>query len=181
MCSSVYSQALGCWSSNDPAKSNLKTSLTAYSSKVPNNKAPVVPSSDTGIGVRTYGMGQRVLIFGCDSVATKVPIVNVPNRVATSGHSGHYTLKGAINMRYSPVPGENPEQQYIPEAVQAIFDNAQASLPTRNSGDGSFATCIACLYYARAKKENDHIKNNCPQCWTNYCWQTDQSDPNPRV
>jgi hypothetical protein len=70
---------------------------------MPNNKAPFVSSSDF---FGTYQMGQRVYIFGCDTVADRTPIINFPNRIVNSGHSGHYTLKNAINMRYSPF-GEN--------------------------------------------------------------------------
>jgi hypothetical protein len=118
-------------------------------------------------------MGQRVYIFGCDSVSTKSPIVNVPNRIVNSGHSGHYTLKGAINMRYSPFGfGDNDEQQYTPAAVQAIFENAKGSLPNK-SGLAPFDKCIACLYYARATRDDAFMRFDptCSQCYTDYCFQ----------
>lgn len=117
-------------------------------------------------------MGQRVYIFGCDTVKDRTPIINFPNRIVTSGHSGHYTLKGAINMRYSPVENENGEQQYTPEAVEAFWENAKAGIPNRDrSNDGKFEYCIACLYYARAKQSNDFIRESCPKCWANYCFK----------
>lgn len=92
MCISGYSLALGCHSSNAPATSNLRDSLTKYEKQMPNNKAPFVPTSDKGI-FSTYGMGQRVYIFGCNNVSMSTPIINFPNRIVNSGHSGHYTLK----------------------------------------------------------------------------------------
>ena len=77
-------------------------------------------------------------------------------------------------MRYSPFGvGDNEEQQYTPAAVQAFWENAKAGLPNRDqSSDGSFAYCIACLYYARAMKLNNYIETNCQKCWTNYCFES---------
>lgn len=178
MCISGYAYALGCWSSNDPATSSLRDSLTKYEAQEPTNTAPFVPTKDkrpTPLHpLATYGMGQRVYIFGCDTVSTKTPIINFPNRIVNSGHSGIYTLKGAINMRYSPFgPGNNPEQQFTPAAVEAFWQNAKAGIPDLQSGDGSFAHCIACLYYARATKIDGFMRTVCHKCHDNYCFKPD--------
>lgn len=98
--------------------------------------------------------------------------MNIPNRIITSGHSGHYTLKGAINMRYSPFNVNNAEQQYTDAAINAFWDNAKSSLP--NIG-APFAKCVACLYYARATRNNDYMRTtsdaDCQGCYRDYCYK----------
>ena len=170
MCVSFLAQGLGCLSDNDPSTSNLGISLAKYSSKVSNSKAPPFPTTNTN-----FEMGNKVVIFGCKDVATSTPIVNIPNRVIKSGHSGHYTLKGAFNLQYSPDNVRNPEQQFTTEAVEAFWENAKASLPSK-SGLPDFDTCIACLYYAKAMGNNDYMQNNdgsgaCKGCYSNYCYE----------
>ena len=171
MCISNYAQGLGCWTGVDPGQSNLGTSLKSYRDKVKYGKDPTFAQDNEKID-----FDKKVIIFGCNEVADKTPIVNVPNRIVTSGHSGHYTLKGSINMRYYPVVDvTNDQQQYTRESVNAFWENAKASLPSK-SGLPDFGTCIACLYFAKAMGNNDYMQNNdgsgaCKRCYSNYCYE----------
>ena len=71
----------GCFSVNDARKSNLGTSLSGYRDRMPGNTAPPYPTT----AAEDLKLGERVVIFGCDTVSTKTPIVNIPNRAVLSG------------------------------------------------------------------------------------------------
>lgn len=107
-------------------------------------------------------------------MATKTPIVNIPNRIIKTGHSGHYTLKGSINMQYSPFNIQNEEQQYTDPAIDAFWENASSSLPKKD-GLPDFEKCVACLYFARATRNNTFMQTttapDCQGCYSNYCYQ----------
>lgn len=103
-------------------------------------------------------------------MSTKTPIVNIPNRVVLSGQSGHDTLKGCVNLQ---LPGGDlfrGQQQYKLSDVEAIFANGAACLPSK-PGLPDFATCVACLYYAKAKGDDNFMRTDaeCSPCHAAYC------------
>lgn len=178
-CSSSFTLLLGCFSDNDVSTSNLGSSVSKFKDKVPVNTAPTIPN----VGVDdTLAMGQRVVIFGCDEVATKTPIVNIPNRAVLSGQSGFYTFKGSVNELFGFLEPINPEQQFTLSELDAIFANAKASLPNK-SGLPLFDMCVACLYYAKATRNNTFMGTDtvCGACGQAYCYSATPSRPDTRT
>lgn len=62
------------------------------------------------------------------------------------------------------------EQQYKLSDVQAIFGNGAAALPS-NPNLPNFGNCVACLYYAKAKGDNNFMRMDpeCSPCYAAYC------------
>lgn len=54
----------GCFSTNDATQSNLGQSISLYQDRMPDNTAPPFPMTPS----KDKKIGQRVLIFGCDTV-----------------------------------------------------------------------------------------------------------------
>lgn len=160
----------GCFSSNNVSKNYLFRTLDAYQTQMPVNSVPLYPRADgTNFNVSDpkSQFGQRVLIFGCDHVSDKTPLVVIPNRMILSGHSGHGTEKGAMNVNIpfllAPI--------YKVNDIERIFANSEAGLPSR-PGLPDFPKCIACVYYAKALGQNDFMRTDpdCSACYESYCW-----------
>ncbi len=77
----ALSGVFGCFSVNDAQISNLGTSIRMYKDRVNDRTDPPYPSG----AAKELKLGERVTFFGCDTVSTKTPIVNVPNRIVKSG------------------------------------------------------------------------------------------------
>lgn len=166
-CSGTFAEedGYGCFSTNEVAKNNVFTSFEGYKNRVAANLMPPYPAAEDPVAK----FGETVKIFGCHTVSTKTPVVSIPNRIITSGQSGHDTLKGSVNLR---LPDElRTEQQYELDDILELFDNAKSSLPNK-PGLPDFGVCLACLYYAKATLDDDFMRTDsmCAPCYTNYCW-----------
>ena len=162
------SGGLGCFSSNDVTQSNLFNSLGIYGTAVREaSAAPPIPTAPDAAA----RFGERVVVYGCNTVSTKSVIVNIPNRIVTSGSSGHDTLKGSLSANFPAVPGLSSPAQYSAADVLAFYQNAKASLPSLQ-GLTDFGLCVACFYYAKANGNDRFMRDDptCSPCYRDYCW-----------
>lgn len=156
----------GCFSVN--TGSYLFSALDCYSTKAPDNTVPPYPAAGAIDAADQWG--QRVKILGCHTVSSSTPIVTIPNRLVNSGHSGHDFLKGCADVKF-PV-GSRRQQKYESSGdILAFFKNAKACLPDK-PGLPEFDVCLACLYYAKATKDDAFMQTDsqCGPCFAEYCW-----------
>jgi hypothetical protein len=164
LCKGPEADAGGCWPSDDPDSHPL-FSLPQLG---PGHSLPPLPTKGEDI----RGLLDKVSIFGCGHVSSATPIVYIPHLIATSGVGGHPALKGLLNYNI-PAAGE---QRYKSNTAANVVNNAAHSVPgvlsTSLSTQPPLAKCLACLYYAKAMRDDDFMATDkdCAACHEAYCY-----------